>query len=1141
MSTLVLHQVVPHPSVIRQWLRGGDVERLEAVVVQGLGHKLLGEYAADIKVRAFLKTVPSYLARIDMLHEAAVKGHLTDLQTLLKPSSDGSFTRKKLSALALSKDSSGTGLLHKAVYYGHRDMVKWLTEQHPGTVRVRDREGRSPLHYCGRASDPEWTWSILRQAGADVALLDARGRPPQHYMDHPEEAELPSTPSVVPPGRFTSGANGLVVKPANIRIWIHDRDLGRLAQVVWEGYGEKLRTETSQHNQVKNFLSAVPYIMGVIKDMHTAAINNDTILLRKRTEPPVPRQIVIAKDQNGLTPLHKAAGLGHVEMVRAVLSACPEAVGVLDREGRSPLHLAAAARGSGATYDLLLEQGADENILDKKGRVPSYYIHNVKEIDQKQLTVVPETTRTSTVFPANWEWSSLRLDWLGVKKPKPAPPPPLNNGDSAFEDETPERNSSQGNEINNNFAKEPPTRPQTYDIDVDPDEGVEEEEEDKERGYIADSDEQEGHYEAEYEEVDPEYELTNEPERRKEDKTPEEENGEKTEEETKDNEEEQADGRETSADREERLQRIIEVGSMEQLAEVVLAGDGELLAKHSSKNPDVQLFLDNIPSYMKKIEKVHTATREGNLRELQAALDRRKFAVARESKSTLRLSPLHVAVLYGRTAVVRFLTSRFPETMKVGDTKGRTPLHYAATLSDNGHYYNLMADLGGDTSVEDNNGKTAEFYIKNPDFITHEELLAEFEGRKPRENVQSPNKGLAENTVAVSGFPVFGQEEGRYLASSLGRPLIAGLIEVASRKPPDPVRYLADYLHNYEEIPENDTTRGLEENYFEGEQQDLTSPPPSPPHPSSPPPLPISHPLPIPPPHHPSPPLASSPPHNAEAERVVEQRVEEEARITTPEPPQSVFKPVQRDEFGQMILHFAMARTHGRNAVLQMLQEIDCNIALRDELYRTPRDVALQVSLVDNVEAIDRYVVSLAATGQVDKLRELLLEGYDHILDTHDDQASIVEVANERGQTQVLAFLDSIANFEDRRERLHRAIRLASDSQVHEMLRNNPGLALAKNSYSRCSLHVAVLNQHDHIVQHIASHYPQTLTVGDNLMRTPLHYAMGVERVETLSKILIQSGATRVVKDLKGRQPSYYFMNKSDVQKLQDEEDMLRV
>lgn len=34
------------------------------------------------------------------------------------------------------------------------------------------------------------------------------------------------------------------------------------------------------------------------------------------------------------------------------------------------------------------------------------------------------------------------------------------------------------------------------------------------------------------------------------------------------------------------------------------------------------------------------------------------------------------------------------------------------------------------------------------------------------------------------------------------------------------------------------------------------------------------------------------------------------------------------------------------------------------------------------------------------------------------------------------------------------------------------------------------------------------------LLRTALHYAMGIERVETISNILIQAGALRVVKDL---------------------------
>lgn len=56
-------------------------------------------------------------------------------------------------------------------------------------------------------------------------------------------------------------ATGLVIKPSNIRIWIHQRDLGRLQKVLWEGHGAKLRTETSNNARVRKFLEAVPYLM----------------------------------------------------------------------------------------------------------------------------------------------------------------------------------------------------------------------------------------------------------------------------------------------------------------------------------------------------------------------------------------------------------------------------------------------------------------------------------------------------------------------------------------------------------------------------------------------------------------------------------------------------------------------------------------------------------------------------------------------------------------------------------------------------------------------------------------------------------------------------------------------------------------
>lgn len=126
-----------------------------------------------------------------------------------------------------------------------------------------------------------------------------------------------------------------------------------------------------------------------------------------------------------------------------------------------------------------------------------------------------------------------------------------------------------------------------------------------------------------------------------------------------------------------------------------------------------------------KIRAVHEASKQGNLKELQVSLDRRKFAMAKDQLSPHGATPLHVACIFGHTTIVRFgfdsyffilldkcfswlifffryLAGRFPETTHALDLDGRTPLHYAATIADNGHYYNLLLHLGANPLVQDN-------------------------------------------------------------------------------------------------------------------------------------------------------------------------------------------------------------------------------------------------------------------------------------------------------------------------------------------------------------------------------------------------------------------------------------------------------
>lgn len=122
----------------------------------------------------------------------------------------------------------------------------------------------------------------------------------------------------------------IVIKPSNIRIWIHDKDIGKLSRVLWEGQGNRLRTEVSSNGKVKKFLEAVPFVMvscfifisivnnyyqivyttlqNIIKDIHSAVVDNDLDLLIGKTSS-LPAVLLSSKDANGLTPLHKVVHL----------------------------------------------------------------------------------------------------------------------------------------------------------------------------------------------------------------------------------------------------------------------------------------------------------------------------------------------------------------------------------------------------------------------------------------------------------------------------------------------------------------------------------------------------------------------------------------------------------------------------------------------------------------------------------------------------------------------------------------------------------------------------------------------------------------------------------------------------------------
>ncbi|XP_058981731.1 uncharacterized protein LOC131803890 isoform X9 [Musca domestica] len=926
--------------------------------------------------------------------------------------------------------------------------------------------------------------------------------------------------------RRRRGSDDFSIKLSTIRIWMHEKEIGKLTRILWAGQGNRLRQQASTNPRVKRFLAAVPYVMNSIRDVHQAVIDNNLENLQAHLEPPVPPALVTCRDANGLNLIHKAAGLGHATILEYLITTWPDGVHECDITGKTPLHWAASAKNNMRCYTLLTQAGCDEEAVDYKMKTPSFYRHKPHEIERAFLTYVPEAPRVSPDVATDWE--ALSDDSGDGKNPNIKIPEMNGFG----------RHSN--TESNENTSEAEMTEGASAADDDDAGGGDDEaltEEPEKEGEPAA---EENGDGDAEPVADEEEEEEQAEEEKPAEDETEDkkvEENGEETEsanEETQTNDDEAAaaaEDKEEPQDEESRINRIIASGDMEQLAQIVLNGDGQKLLNVKAKESEIQAFLRNVPNYMDKIRRVHEAARGGSLLNLQQALDRRKFAIAKDEISPNGATPLHVAVLFGHSDIVRYLSARFPETTSVTDNDGRTALHYAAVISDNGHFYNVLQQLGANPKAMDNFDKTPEQYLADNDMkdtFNYGLLLKNFGAEELEEQLLS-DQGKIENH-SFEENPIFKTEQGKYLAENLADPLIKALTQVAQKRPQDPLQYLTNYLQTFVAQRNTNGRTVVQAAVHSGSS------------------------------HTDSTALAANSQTDSLEEKPVIPTSRMNGHVTRDKGEDIGTDPAQqqiddedadeaeaalskrleeRDEHGQSMLHFASARSHRRGGLLQLIEESNVDITYRDELYRTARDVALQANQVVNAKDIDRYLISLAIVGDVKPFEYFAIAGYDHIIDVMEDDRSIIEVAESKGHTELATYLRTIRPMEELREELHQMIRDHKVDRVKEIVAGPEAkwLLMARNYYGRTALHIAILKEDEELVEHFVKICPEALKIGDNLERSPLHYAMGTNLVEGISRILIQNGAKRTNKDLKGRQPSYYFMNKADILRLQEEED----
>jgi hypothetical protein len=78
------------------------------------------------------------------------------------------------------------------------------------------------------------------------------------------------------------------------------------------------------------------------------------------------------------------------------------------------------------------------------------------------------------------------------------------------------------------------------------------------------------------------------------------------------------------------------IGDVQQLEQIVLDGRAHLLADKSSTNIGSAEFLQGIAQYQSKIDSIHKAVEEGDVRRVKSLIDRNLLATARDRHGPFR-------------------------------------------------------------------------------------------------------------------------------------------------------------------------------------------------------------------------------------------------------------------------------------------------------------------------------------------------------------------------------------------------------------------------------------------------------------------------------------------------------------------------
>ncbi|GAB1597819.1 uncharacterized protein LOC115218250 [Argonauta hians] len=235
----------------------------------------------------------------------------------------------------------------------------------------------------------------------------------------------------------------------------------------------------------------------------------------------------------------------------------------------------------------------------------------------------------------------------------------------------------------------------------------------------------------------------------------------------------------------------------------------------------------------------------------------------------------------------------------------------------------------------------------------------------------------------------------------------------------------------------------------------------------------------------------------------------------------------QKDINGQTVLHHIAGHAGADFSELYDMYEL---LSDRDIKYRTPRDVAMQENLEENVAEIDKYLSTLILEENLVPLKQLLLEGYPYI------QSAIDLLQDAEIPESSLQFLFTISEIQEKRENIFKAVSEGDEEGFHLLLVSMPELISCRNNKGQTLLHVATLYEEMEIIKYILEISPESHKAKDNIHRTPLHYCYAIS--ENLVNLFPPYSPSSHELDALNKAPEDYLEDPSYILALKKEDSL---